>query len=42
LTLVAENCGTSLTMIQRNYGKVLASIRRDTVNATSPRLRRVK
>jgi len=42
LTLVAENCGTSLLMIQKNYGKVLASIRRDTINATAPRLRRVK
>lgn len=42
LSLVAENCGTSLLMIQRNYAKVLAGIRRDTVNATAPRLRRVK
>lgn len=42
LSLLAENCGTSLTMIQRNYAKVLASTRRETIEATSPRLRRVK
>ena len=42
LSLVAENCGTSLTMIQRNYAKVLARTRRDTIEATSPKLRRVK
>jgi integrase len=42
LTLVAENCGTSLTMIERNYGHVLARTRRDMVEATSPKLRRVK
>ena len=42
LSLVAENCGTSLTMIQKNYAKVLASTRRDTIEATAPKLRRVK
>jgi integrase len=42
LSLVAENCGTSLTMIQRNYAKVLASTRRELIEATSPKLRRVK
>lgn len=42
LSLVAENCGTSLTMIQRNYAKVLAATRRHTIEKTAPRLRRVK
>lgn len=42
LTIVAENCGTSLLMIQRNYGKVLATTRGAFVEATSPKLRRVK
>jgi len=42
LSLLAENCGTSLVMIQRNYAKMLASTRRDLVDASAPRLRRVK
>lgn len=42
LSLVAENCGTSLTMIERNYAKVLAATRRETIERTAPRLRRVK
>jgi len=42
LSLVAENCGTSLTMIQRNYAHVLARTRRDTIQKTAPKLRRVK
>jgi integrase len=42
LSLVAENCGTSLTMIQRNYAHVLARTRHDTIQKTSPKLRRVK
>jgi integrase len=42
LSLLAENTGTSLLMIQRNYAKVLASTRRETVESTSPKLRRVK
>jgi integrase len=42
LSLLAENCGTSLTMIQRNYAKVLAATRRDMIETTAPRLRRVK
>jgi integrase len=42
LSLIAENCGTSLLMIQRNYAKVLASTRRDTIERTAPKLRRVK
>jgi integrase len=42
LSLVAENLGTSLLMIQKNYAKVLARTRRITIQQTSPRLRRVK
>ena len=42
LSLLAENCGTSLTMIQRNYAKVLAATRRDMIESTAPRLRLVK
>lgn len=42
LSLLAENTGTSLTMIQRNYAKVLAATRRETIQATAPRLRMVK
>jgi integrase len=42
LSLVAENCGTSLLMIQKNYAKVLASTRRDSIEQTGPKLRRVK
>ena len=42
LSLIAENCGTSLSMIQKNYAKVLARTRRDTIQKTAPKLRRVK
>lgn len=42
LSLVAENCGTSLTMIQRNYAKVLAGLRTAAVERTAPKLRAVK
>ncbi|MCC7325560.1 MAG: tyrosine-type recombinase/integrase [Burkholderiales bacterium] len=42
LSLVSENCGTSLTMIERNYAHVLAQTRRDTIEKTAPKLRRVK
>lgn len=42
LSLLAENCGTSLGMIQHNYAKVLASTRSEFVEATSPKLRRIK
>ncbi len=42
LSLIAENCGTSLSMIQHNYAKVLAATRQEFVEATSPKLRRVK
>ncbi|OGA59955.1 MAG: hypothetical protein A3G81_25960 [Betaproteobacteria bacterium RIFCSPLOWO2_12_FULL_65_14] len=39
LNLLAENCGTSLSMIQRNYAKVLAATRLSLVQKTAPRLR---
>jgi hypothetical protein len=42
LSSLAENSGTSLAMIQKTYAKVLAATRREFVEATSPRLRRVK
>lgn len=42
LSLVAENCGTSLRMIESSYAHVLAHTRRDTIQKTSPKLRRVK
>ncbi len=37
-----KTVGTSLLMIQRNYAKVLARTRRDVIQKTSPKLRRVK
>ena len=42
LSLVAENCGTSLSMIQKNYAHVLSKTRKATIDATAPRLRQVK
>jgi site-specific recombinase XerD len=42
LSLIAENCGTSLMMIQKNYAHVLARTRRDTIQKTAPKLRAVK
>lgn len=42
LTVLAENCGTSVTMIARNYAKVIAGKRRELVEATAPKLRLVK
>ncbi len=42
LSLIAENCGTSLSMLQRNYAHVLAETRRDMIERTAPRLWRVK
>jgi len=42
LSLIAENCGTSLLMLQRNYAHVLARTRRDTIQKTAPKLRVVK
>jgi site-specific recombinase XerD len=42
LSLVAENCGTSLRMLEANYAHVLASTRADTIERTAPKLRRIK
>jgi integrase len=42
LSLVAENVGTSLRMIEANYAHVLARTRRDTIERTAPKLRRPK
>lgn len=39
LQLIADNCGTSLLMIQRNYAHVLARTRRDMFQKTAPQLR---
>jgi integrase len=36
LSLVAENCGTSLRMLEVNYAHVLASTRRDTIERRHP------
>lgn len=42
LSLIAENCGTSLTMIQRYYAHVLAKTRKATIDATAPKFRWIK
>lgn len=42
LSLLCENLGTSLGMLQRQYAHVLAATRQDFVERTAPRLRRVK
>ena len=42
LNLLAENTGTSLSMIQKNYAKVLAATRVSLVQKTAPRLRVMK
>ena len=42
LNLIASNVGTSVRMIEKHYGKFLASARRELIEATSPKLRRVK
>jgi len=39
LTLLAENVGTSLKMIEKNYAHMLAASRRALVERTAPRLR---
>lgn len=39
LTLLAENVGTSLKMIEQNYAHMLAASRRALVERTAPRLR---
>lgn len=42
LSLLAENLGTSLLMLERNYAHVLARTRRDVIEQTAPKLRMVK
>jgi integrase len=42
LTIIAANTGTSVRMIEKNYAHVLQETRREIVEATSPKLRRVK
>jgi integrase len=39
LTLVAENVGTSIRMIEKNYGKFIAQTRRDLIEKSAPSLR---
>jgi integrase len=38
LTIMAENCGTSVRMIEKNYAKMLAEKRREFVERAAPRL----
>lgn len=38
LTIIAENCGTSVRMIEKNYAKALADKRRAFIEAGAPRL----
>lgn len=38
LTIIAENCGTSVRMIETNYAKALAEKRREFVERGAPRL----
>lgn len=38
LTVLAENCGTSVRMIEQTYAKVLASKRREFIASGAPRL----
>jgi integrase len=39
LTLIAENVGTSVRMIEQNYGKFIAHTRLDLIEKTAPVLR---
>ncbi len=39
LTLIAENVGTSVRMIEQNYGKFIAQTRRELIERTAPSLR---
>ena len=39
LTLIAENCGTSVKMIEDTYAKTIAKVRRDLIGRTAPTLR---
>jgi integrase len=42
LTLIAENCGTSVRMIELSYAKVLAATRRKLIQKAGPALRLVR
>lgn len=42
LTLIAENVGTSVRMIEKNYAKSIASVRRTLVERTAPVLRLIE
>jgi site-specific recombinase XerD len=42
LTLIAENVGTSVGMIEKYYAKIIARVRRKLVDKHAPRLRVVK
>ena len=39
LTVIAENCGTSVRMIEETYAKVLFEKKRDFVEQGAPKLR---
>ena len=38
LLVVAENCGTSVRMIEKTYAKILADKRREFIERGAPRL----
>jgi site-specific recombinase XerD len=38
LNVLAENCGTSVRIIEKNYAKMLASKRREFIAMGAPRL----
>lgn len=38
LTVLAENCGTSVRMIEKTYAKVLADKRREFIVKGAPRM----
>lgn len=42
LTVIAENCGTSIRQIELHYAHVLAAKRRELIERHAPQLRRVK
>ena len=42
LTVIAENCGTSVRQIEKHYAHVLAEKRRELIERHAPQLRRVK
>jgi hypothetical protein len=38
LNIIAENCGTSIRMIEKTYAKILAENRRNFIEIGAPRL----